>query len=188
MNTGDDAGRLVERLGMLGIACESVPTDRLCSATAALACFPMYMVANVHAWSSDRQFRVPVLDLPGMEQIRESFAIGSAEAKLDLTSEHRAAIGKMLSAPKPADRIIYEYAIETLRELLAVSSPELAGVLRGLIARTVVAVARASGKGLLGSGPKVSAQERECIDQIVLALALELDDAAAGSLAGLDEP
>jgi len=40
---------LAERLNRLGLRCEDVPTDRLVSATTALTCFPMYMVANVHA-------------------------------------------------------------------------------------------------------------------------------------------
>ncbi len=188
MNRQENALSMTERLSRLGLACDAVPTDRLCSATAALACFPMYMVANVHAWSSDKQFGVPLLDLPGFEQIRESFAIGRAEATLDLTAEHRAALGTLMGAPKPADLIIYEYALDTLQELLSAASPTLASTLRAAVARMIVAVARASGKGLLGSGPKVSLQERECIDQIILALSLEQDDEATTTLAALDEP
>ncbi len=179
---------LAARLGKLGLPCgDDVPTDRLSSATAALACFPMYMVANVHAWTGDRQFRVPILDVPGSEQVREAFAIGKQEALLELEPEHRRALGTLMSAPKPADRIIYEYALETLRQLLDVATPDLALVMRAAVAQMVVAVARASGKGPLGSGPKVSPEERACIKEIADALDLERAEPAADALRTLDD-
>lgn len=179
---------LSTRLGKLGLRCgDDVPTDRLVSATAALSCFPMYMVANVHAWTGDRQFRVPLLDLPGSEQFLESFAIGKQEARLELDPEHRVALGTLIKDARPADRIIYEYALEALRSFLDSATPDLALTTRVAVAQMIVAVARASGKGPLGSGPKVSDEERACIRQIDEALELSQAEPAADVLRTLDD-
>ena len=63
---------VLERCRKLGLQCDAIPTDSMSSVVAALSCFPMYMVANVDAWTSDKQFRVPILDLPGSEHVREA--------------------------------------------------------------------------------------------------------------------
>src|SRR4051794_2711467 len=173
---------LVERLGKLGLRCESAPTDRLTSATAALACFPMYMVANVHAWTADRQFKVPVIDFPGSEQIREAFAIGKQEAVLHLDEGHAEALGDLLKSPKHADLVIYEYALETLAQFLAAAAPPVVAMTKVAVATMIVAVAEASGKGLLGSGPKVAPEERECIHRIAADLSLARSEDAAAIL------
>jgi hypothetical protein len=157
---------------MLGLKCDEVPVDRVTSPIAALACFPMYMVANVHGWTADRQFKVPVLDLQGIEAIREAFVIGEEEARLEMTAEHRKVVDSMLSPARPPDRVVYEYALETLKRYLAVAQPGVAERLRTLVARSVVDVAKASGKGLFGTGEKVSPQERESIAHIAAELRL----------------
>jgi len=177
---------LAARLAKLGLHGE-VPTDRLSSATAALACLPMYMVANVHAWTADRQFRIPLLEIAGSEQVREGFAIGTEEARMELSAEHRGVLGALLKDPRPADRIIYEYALETLARLLDAATPDLALTLRTAVAQMVVAVARAAGKGPLGSGPKVTDEERACIAQIAASLGLEQAEPAAAALRTLDD-
>jgi hypothetical protein len=96
---------------MLGLRCEDVPLDRIDSPIAALACFPMYMVANVHGWTGDRQFKVPLLDLQGAEAFREALVIGEEEARLGMKPEHRKVVDSMLSAVRPPDRVVYEYAL-----------------------------------------------------------------------------
>jgi hypothetical protein len=159
---------------MLGLTCHELPVDRASSAIAALACFPMYMVANVHGWTSDRQPTVPVLDIPGSEAIREAFAIGREEARVDVTDEHRKVIDSMLTA-RPADRVVYEYALETLKQYLSLAQPAVAAGLRAFVAGAVVDVAAASGKRTFGAGEKISPQERECIAHI--ADELQLRDA-----------
>jgi hypothetical protein len=174
--------QLVERLGKLGLRCSELPTDRLSSPLAALACFPMYMVANVHAWTTDRQFHVPVLDLPGSEHIRESFAIGKQEAAFEMIKEHRRVLGSLLSHAKAPDLVFYEYALETLKGALPLLTPTLADQIRGAIARMIVAVAKASGEGLLGTGPKISPEERACIAQIDRELSLSASPRAADVL------
>jgi hypothetical protein len=176
---------LVSRLRMLGLACDDVPLDRVSSPIAALACFPMYMVANVHGWTSDRQFKVPVVNVHGLEAFREAFAIGKEEARLPMTAEHRKVVDSMLADVRPPDRVIYEYALETLKGFLAVASPAVAERVRVLVTRTVVDVARASGKGVLGTGEKLSPQERECIGHIAAELQLAESMNAAGLLTGL---
>jgi hypothetical protein len=163
---------VVARLQMLGLKCQEAPLDRVTSPIAALACFPMYMVANVHGWTSDRQFKIPFLDIQGMEAFREAFVIGEEEARLELTPEHRKVVDSMLTVSRPPDRVVYEYALETLKQYLAIAQPAVGDALRTLVARMVVDVAKASGKGILGTGEKVSPQERECIGHIAAELSL----------------
>ena len=173
---------LNQRLAKLGLHCDQVPHDRISSAVAALACFPMYMVANVHAWSDDKQWHLSIVDLPGIEQIREAFAMGRQEKPLHLERAHRRVLGMLVSHARPCDLVVYEYALETLELVLARSAPELATILRASIARMIVAVAEASGEGWLGSGPKVSAAEATCIRQIARQLGLAESPAAADVL------
>lgn len=170
---------LVSRLRMLGLACDDVPPDSISSPIAALACFPMYMVANVHGWTSDRQFKVPVLNIHGFEAFREAYTIGKEEAWMPMTPEHRKVVDSMLATVRPPDRVIYEYALETLKLFLAVATPAVAERVRVLVARLVVDVAKASGKGVLGTGEKVSPEERECINHI--AAELQLAEALKGA-------
>ena len=84
---------VAERLSLLGLACDEVPLDRLSSAIAALAAFPMYMVANVHAWAGHGHRRIPLIDIPSAAMIRESFVIGEAEARVEMSREHRHLLG-----------------------------------------------------------------------------------------------
>jgi len=173
---------LVARLGMLGLKCAEVPLNRPCSAITALATFPMYMVANVHAWTADRQFKLPLVDIPGSEAIREAFVLGKQEGRMDMDREHRHVVGTLLAAPKPSDRVIYEFALETLVQYLEQAEPALADAIRTGVARRIVAVARASGEGYLGRGPSVSPEERECISHIGAMLHLGTTPAATAAL------
>jgi hypothetical protein len=157
---------------MLGLTCEEVPIDRISSPIAALACFPMYMVANVHGWTTDRQFKIPLLDIQGLEAFREAYVIGEEEGRLEMAPAHRKVVDSMLSTTRPPDRIIYEYALETLKHYLQLAQAPVRERLRSLMARMVVDVAQASGKGLFGTGEKVSSQERECISHIAAELGL----------------
>jgi hypothetical protein len=178
---------IAERLGMLGIHCDDVPADRLTSATTALACFPMYMVANVHAWTKETQWELPLLDIPGWEAIREAFAIGRQEKSLHLAAEHRHALGAMLGKARPADRIIYEYALDTLAMFLAQAAPDVAEGIRTAVARTIIAVARASGEGLFGTGEKINRHEFELIKSIAERLDLAASPEAKKLLDEIDE-
>jgi hypothetical protein len=173
---------VLSRLQMLGLKCDDVALDRLSSPIAALACYPMYMVANLHGWTSDRQFRVPLLDIPGSEAIREAFVIGEEEARLDLAAEHRKVVDSLLSN---TDKVLYEHALETLKEYLAIAQPAVADRVRTLVARMIVHVAKAAGKGIFGTGEKVSPQERECISHIAAELRLSEAPKAAEILKGL---
>jgi hypothetical protein len=176
---------VVARLQMLGLKCDDVPVDRVSSPIAALACFPMYMVANVHGWTADRQFKLPLVDIQGSEAFREAVAIGAQEARLEIAPEHSKVVGSMLQSAKPPDRVIYEYALATLKEYLALAQPAVAEQLRAAVARSVVAVARASGERLFGLGEKVQPEERECIGHIAAELRLAESPRVAEHLAKL---
>jgi hypothetical protein len=176
---------VVSRLHMLGLKCDDLPPDRVSSPIAALACFPMYMVANVHGWTSDRQFKIPLIDIQGLEAFREAFVIGEKEGRLEMTAEHRKVVDSMMTTVRPPDRVIYEYALETLKLCLAVAGAGVAERVRVLVARMVVDVARASGKGLFGTAEKVSPQERECVAHIAAELRLREAPKAAETLNNL---
>ena len=139
---------VVSRLQMLGLKCEDVPLDGCVFPIAALACFPMYMVANVHGWTSERKFKVPLLDIAGPEAFREAFAIGEEEARLDMAPEHRKVVDSLLSN---TDQVLYEHAMETLKEYLAIAQPAVVDRVRTLVARMIVHVAKAAGKGIFGA-------------------------------------
>jgi hypothetical protein len=168
---------LFDRLEKLGLQCDHISLDQLTSGTAALACFPMYMVANVHLWTNGSKTRLPVVNLPGPEVLREEIEINKQLAHWEVADEHRRVLGSLLSAAKPADRIVYDYALATLKQLIGEAGPALAETLRTGIARSVVAVAHAAGNGFLGNGKKVSAEERACIRQINDALGLDQTEA-----------
>jgi len=175
------ANDVVTRLQTLGLKCDDVPLDAFNSAIAAIVCFPMYMVANVHGWTSDSQFKVPLLDITGFESWREAFAIGEEEGGLQITPEHKKVLDSMLTTVRRPDRVIYEYALETIKQYLAIAHPTVCERVRTLVANGVVHVAKASGKGILGTGEKVSAQERECINHITAELRLT-DTAGAAAI------
>jgi hypothetical protein len=174
---------ILDRCRKLGLQCDTIPTDSMSSVLAALSCFPMYMVANVDAWTSDTQFRVPILDLPGSEHIRESFVLGAQEGKFEIEKHHRRVLSTLVTNAKPCDLVFYEYALETLRITLGVLTPSLAERVRAAVARMIVAVAKASGEGIGGTGPKISPQERACIEVIDETLSLSETEPAAAVLA-----
>jgi hypothetical protein len=167
-----NATEVVPRLQMLGLKCTDVPLDQVTSPIAALACFPMYMVANVHGWTAHHLFTVPVLHIEGLEAFREAFVIGEDEARLEMTAEHRKVLDSMLKPARAPDRIVYEYALETLKLYLAAAQPAVAERLRTLVAQTIADVARAAAKGVFGSAGKIIPEQRECIAHIAAELRL----------------
>lgn len=177
---------LVERLNRLGLKCDEVPTDRLTSATTALSCFPMYMVANVHGWEHESQWQIPLVDVPGFEAIREAFAIGRQEKHLEISKEHRRVLGTMLGNAKPADLVIYDFALETLADFLDLATADVAEQVRHAVAKTTYAVASASGEGLLGTGEKINRHELEVIQHIAETLKLNESAEAKAILDSID--
>ena len=174
---------IVDRCRKLGLQCDTIPTDSISSVLAALSCFPMYMVANVDAWTSDTQFRVPILDWPGSEHIRESFVLGTQEGEFEIEKHHSRVLSTLVTNAKPDDLVFYEYALETLRLSLGILAPSLAEKVRVAVARMILTVAKASGEGIGGSGPKISPQERACIEKISETLSLTETEPAAAVLA-----
>jgi hypothetical protein len=163
---------ILERLRKLGLAADALPTDKLSSATTALVCLPMYMVSNVHGWTDDRQFVVPLLNIHGLEAVRESYAIGAEKAELRIDEAHEKVLAGFLAQARPSDLLVYEYALETLRLFLAEADTGLAEHIRTRVAEMIVSVAQAAGKQLFGTGDKVSSEERDCIKTIASALDL----------------
>lgn len=156
----------VARCRKLGLVCDDIPLDAMSSVLSALSCFPMYMVANVDGWENAGNTHARSFNILSVEQIRESFVIGLQEGDMPMNKQHRSLLGQLVSGGRPFDVIVYEFAIETLRLLL----PELVGDLpnrvRYFIAKSVVAVANASGERFLGTGEKVCASERDTIRYI----------------------
>lgn len=177
---------LVERLNLLGLSCDEVPFDHLTSAVVALACFPMAMVANVHAWTSEKQFHVPVFDLPGLEEVAEAMEMGRQEARLpgEITPAHLRVLRLMSREAKAPDRVIYEYALESLARYLDGATAEVAESLRSFLARSIVGVAEAAGKSLF-SARKVSPEEMACIQRIAVQLRLDESPSAVEALRSL---
>lgn len=159
---------------------------KLSSALAALSCFPMYMVANVHAWTPDKQWDAPVLNIPGFEHIREAYAIEKQESTLRISTHHRRVLGALLWKARPMDLVMYEYALDTLGMCLDECEDDVADLIRSAVARMVVTVANAAGEGIFGSGEKISDEERACIEQIAKTLDLRASQRAAETLDGIN--
>jgi hypothetical protein len=169
---------LIERLEKLGLACDHISLDEFTSATAALACFPMYIIVNSHLWSPVRNTSL-LSRIPNTIAMLEAFEIGKQESSWEISEEHREVLGTMLSSPRPSDRIVYEYALETLKHLLNAAGAGLAETIRTEVARMIVAVANASGDGFLGTGVKISEDELFCIRWLNVELGLDQTEAGA---------
>lgn len=182
-NVVDD---LIHRLYLLGLDCEDVPLNQAVSATLALSCFPMYMVANVHAFTDDRQWKLPAFDVPGFEAIREAHAIGKQEKQLAINREHSRVLATLLAHAKPSDLAIYECALDALELFLSAAEADVVEEMRTSIARMIVAVAEASGKGFFGTGKKASDQELAVIRRVDGQLGLRESEAALAILAPYD--
>jgi hypothetical protein len=92
-------------------------------------------------------------------------------------------LSTLVANAKPCDLVFYEYALETLQLALGMLTPDLAENVRVAIARMIVAVAKASGEGIGGSGARISPQEKSCIEQINATLSLSDSELAADVLA-----
>ena len=185
-DTPTNTAGIIARLNKLGFACESLTKTKLDSAVAALACFPMYMVANLHGWTKDIQWEIPWVDIPGFEAIREAWAIGREEKQFEITKEHRQSLGTLLKGTKPSDLIIYEYALDTLLMVFEFLDPPLVSQMKTAISRMMLNVANASGEGLLGTGEKLNRHEVQCIEEITEKLQLRQSSDAAQVLKALE--
>ena len=101
---------------------------------------------------------------------------------MEIDKHHRRVLSTLVANAKPSDLVVYEYALETLQIVLGTLAPNLAAKVRAAVARMVVAVAKASGEGFLGNGPKISPQERACIERINESLSLSQAENAAAAL------
>jgi hypothetical protein len=168
---------LVERLNQLGLVCQTAPIDQLTSATAALACFPMYMMAQAEAL-----FAAPGKKPANSASMLEAFSIGRREGLLDIEPLHAQVLAQLLESSRPSDRTIYDAALTALAAFLAGTTAEVRANTCTFIAQSIVGVARASGGGWLSGEPRVNSAERQCLDAIDRALGLTKVPAAAAAL------
>ena len=159
---------LVQRVRALGLAVDVVPTDRFSSATAALLCFPMYMVAHVNVWKRVEKGPIQILE--------EAFAIGREEARLHIDPRHAEVLHALDDCE---DRGVYDRALAALDLWLGRADSSVAEMARAKIADLMAKAALAAGKGLSGRGPRLSDDERLVIGQIAAALDLRDSPEAA---------
>lgn len=170
---------VIERLNKLGISCDSIPTHSLASATAAISCFPMYMVASVAKWTDAENGPLKLKDLFGVASLREAYALGEREAELEIDSEHAKILHTLLTDSKPPTLVVHEYALETLRLFLSVADRDLVEIIRIAIARMMVSVAMASGEGWFGTNGAPTDEQRKCIRLIGEQLGLQQSQTAS---------
>lgn len=152
------------RLGLLGLACESVPTDRLISATTALACFPVYMMANAHVWISAELYNAPEEELPGARELLSDLEFAST-----LEPVHQKILDTLRIGAKAPDRVFYEYALETLALFLQQATPPIADQTRLLIARGLIRMAEATSK-TRATTARVGSAERAYLQHLIVNL------------------
>lgn len=100
----------------------------------------------------------------------------------EIEHAHARELDRFLAEVRASDRIVYDYALETLRMFLDAAPEILANVIRDRVAEMIAGVAEASGKGAFGTGEKVSIRERECIQRIDVALDLRSSTGARSAL------
>jgi hypothetical protein len=186
----DDYRQLVETLNKLGIACQDVALDKLDSASAAVCCFPMYMVANAGTLVDDPQSKDKQRDLLGIGKLRESFVIGKRESNMQQAFEFRADHLETLHAlltPGPLDQVAYDDALEAIRLFFSCAEPRVVAVAKQAIARMIASVAHAAGEGLFGSGHEATAAQQQCIRKLRDALALDREPSATAELAEIND-
>lgn len=71
-----------------------------------------------------------------------------------------------LAFHRPADIIIYEYAMDTLSLYFTMANSDVVKVMKTAISRSIVAMAKAAGEGWFGSGRRPTEDQRVCIDTI----------------------
>lgn len=171
--------QVIERLGKLGIRCDTLPLHKLSSASAALSCFPMYMVASVANWSDDSDRKSKLSYLFDVASLRDAYAIAEQETALAIDTEHAAILHGLLTEAKPPLLVIYEHALETLAMFLSIANPDLTELVKTAVARMMVAVAKASGNGWFGSGGEPTDAQRKLVRLISEQLTLQRSPTAS---------
>jgi hypothetical protein len=175
---------LMGRIHKLGIPCEHAPaTHRVDPAIAAIACFPMHMVAGASVLiDSTDEDRSKFKDLFNIAAVRAALVVGEQEIALAVSTADRETLNGMLAFHRPADIIIYEYALDTLNLYFTMANADVVELLKTTVARSVVAVSKAAGEGWFGRGSTPSEDQRACIDAICLRLKLGESKTAAAVL------
>lgn len=156
------------RIQKLGISCKEPPDlHRIAPPIAALACFPMHMVAAASAVTDtpadDERSWKSLFDLGG---VREALVIGEQESELAVADHDVRVLHGLLTFRRPSDRIVYDYAFDTLHEYFELANPDVVETLKMLVARSIVAVSEAAGEGWFGSGNAPSDEQQSCIEAI----------------------
>lgn len=179
---------LKRRLVKLTLPEAEVPLDEFCSATSALACFPIYMVATASQWMQDDDDRTKLLNLVGFSELRNAYAAGKVEARLEISDLHAKTLEDMVRHAKATDVIIYDFALDTLSQYFQLATDEQVERTKQFIAKGVSKVAATSGEGWFGRGEDASRDQQACIEEIVERLQLASSGRLRGLLADASEP
>jgi len=119
--------------------------------------------------------------------ISQPFIVALMVDLLEIEPGHRRTLGLLLKGAKAPDRIIYEYALETIRLFLDQATAPVGDAARAAVARSIVRVAEASSRGFFHT-QTVTQAERECIGHIASALRLDQSEQAVKDLKQLEPP
>lgn len=164
----------------LGFECnEEIRNDTLQSPMLAVSSMPMYYVAAVLEFKEDSDLPESLLnDIFGVNRLREAFAANQVTQDMHLCYANESQLRALLVDRRKVDVIIYEFAVETIKMYLQVATPEIAAVVRNVVARGMVEVATASGNGWFGSGAEATAEQLDIISQIRDELQLDKSEVA----------
>jgi hypothetical protein len=177
------------RIIQLGFNCPSEPPTHVISAPVyALLCMPMHYVASALILKTDDEVPESLIeDLFGVKNVRESFTAGNEVAELPVSKQDAATLHKYLVHRRPVDSIIYDFAIDTIGLFFDVANGDVVELAKTIIARTVVAIAHASGEGWFGSGAKATPEQNEIIRRVCHRLGLADSKTATEILKALRE-
>lgn len=175
MSKNDILQDVQTRIEQLGFRCPKEPiTHAISGPVYSLLCMPMYYVASAVILKTDSEVSESLIeDIFGVKNVREAFTIGDKLSELPVSDSDAAVLRTLLFNRRSMDSIIYDFALETIERFFEVANKDVVELAKTIIARTVVAVAHASGEGWFGAGAKATPEQDEVIRRICDSLDLE---------------
>jgi hypothetical protein len=168
MNNDNKLEQIKSRIQQLGFYCPNVPPTHVIAVPVyALLCMPMHYVAAALMLKTDEEVPESVIeDLFGVKNVREAFSAENVVSELPVSETDANLLRKYLVHRRPVDSIIYDFALDTISQFFEVANDDVVELAKTIVARTVVAIAHASGEGWFGSGSKASPEQNEVISLI----------------------
>jgi hypothetical protein len=188
MKNQTDSEAIRTRIIKLGLHCpDELRFDVKQVPINALICMPMLYVAVTHELNKDEEVKESLInDIFGVHSLSGSRVIEDQTETLTLNPVDESHLRSLLINRRDVDGIIYEYAIETIRQFLTKCDPHVAHEVRVFIATTMKSIVDSTASGTFGLGRKPSAEQIRVVRQVSDKLDLYVDEEARVQLDELE--